>query len=99
MLQPAAHRRCIAAVTPLEDHVLQVDFLSGGRLLLPMKRWLDTLRFAPLRREELWMSAATDGRFVRFGTVEISHDELMDMAEYGQNLREQDGMDQKEDTE
>ncbi len=71
MPQTETQRRCIAAVTPLEGYVLQVDFLSGGRLLLPMEGWLDHLRFAPLRRAEIWASAATDGRFVRFGTVEV----------------------------
>ena len=95
MPRTETQRRCIAAVTPLEGYVLQVDFLSGGRLLLPMEEWLDHLRFAPLRRAEIWASAATDGRFVRFGTVEIAHDELLDMAEYGR----EHGMEAKEDME
>lgn len=98
MPRTETQRRCIAAVTPLEGYVLQVDFLSGGRLLLPMEGWLDHLRFAPLRRAEIWASAATDGRFVRFGTVEIAHDELLDMAEYGRERREH-GMEAKEDME
>ncbi len=91
-------RRCIAAVTPLEGYVLRVDFLSGGQLLLPMERWLDHLRFAPLRRAEVWRSATTDGRFVRFGSVEVSHDELLDMAEYGRDgsERRRDGSERRE---
>ena len=76
-------RKCIASVTPLDGYVLQVDFVSGGRLLLPMEQWLESIRFAPLKQPEVWKSATTNGLFVRFSTVEISHDELMDMAEYG----------------
>ena len=43
------NRRYLTAVTPLPDHVLQVDFVSGI--------------------------------FVRFGDVELSHDEILSMAE------------------
>ena len=38
------NRRYLTAVTPLPDHVLQVDFVSGSRLLLDMKpyrSWFD----------------------------------------------------------
>lgn len=46
------YRKYIAAVQPLSDHVLQVDFVSGSRLLLDMKPYLDKLRFRrfPIRR-------------------------------------------------
>ena len=74
-------RRYIAAVAPLADHVLQVDFVSGSRLLLDMKPYLDKLRFRPLTDPQLWSSAVTNGIFVRFGNVELSHDELFAMAE------------------
>ncbi len=74
-------RRYIAAVAPLADHVLQVDFVSGSRLLLDMKPYLDKLRFRPLTDPQLWSSAVTNGIFVRFGDVELSHDELFAMAE------------------
>ncbi len=75
------NRRYIAAVAPLADHVLQVDFVSGSRLLLDMKPYLDKLRFRPLTDPQLWSSAVTNGIFVRFGDVELSHDELFAMAE------------------
>ena len=75
------NRRYIAAVAPLADHVLQVDFVSGSRLLLDMKPYLDKLRFRPLIDPQLWSSAVTNGIFVRFGDVELSHDELFAMAE------------------
>ena len=75
------NRRYIAAVAPLADHVLQVDFVSGSRLLLDMKPYLDKLRFRPLTDQQLWSSAVTNGIFVRFGDVELSHDELFAMAE------------------
>ena len=41
-------RKYISAVLPLRDHILQVDFVSGSRLLLDMKPYLDKLRFSPL---------------------------------------------------
>ena len=38
-------RRYLSAVEPLPDHILQVDFVSGSRLLLDMKPYLDKTRF------------------------------------------------------
>ena len=75
------YRKHIAAVKPLADHILQVDFISGSRLLLDMKPYLDKLRFRPLADPEVWRSAVTNGIFVRFNNVELSHDELLSMAE------------------
>ncbi len=75
------NRRYISAVQPLSDYVLQVDFVSGSRLLLDMKPYLDKLRFRPISDARVWESAVTNGIFVRFGDVEISHDELLTMAE------------------
>ena len=69
------NRKYISAAVPLEDYVLQVDFVSGSRLLL------DRLRFKPLADPAVWQSAETNGIFVRFGSVELSHDELLSMAE------------------
>ena len=74
-------RRYLTAVAPLPDHILQVDFVSGARLLLDMKPYLDKIRFLPLADPEVWNSAVTNGIFVRFGNVEISHNELLAMAE------------------
>lgn len=74
-------RRYIAAVAPLADHMLQVDFVSGARLLLDLKPYLDKIRFRPLANPKNWNSAVTNGIFVRFGNVELSHDELLSMAE------------------
>ena len=75
------NRRYLTAVTPLPDHVLQVDFVSGSRLLLDMKPYLDKIRFRPLADSRVWNSAVTNGIFVRFGDVELSHDEILSMAE------------------
>ena len=47
-----------------------------------MKPYLDKLRFQPLSDPEIWRSAVTNGIFVRFGNVELSHDELLTMAEH-----------------
>lgn len=74
-------RKYISAVVPLENYILQVDFVSGSRLLLDMKPYLDKLRFRPLTDPQLWNSAVTNGIFIRFGNVELSHDELFSMAE------------------
>ena len=74
-------RRYLTAVEPLPDYILRVDFVSGARLLLDMKPYLDKIRYLPLADPKVWNSAVTDGIFVRFGHVEISHDELLSMAE------------------
>ena len=75
------NRKYISAVKPLDNYILQVDFVSGSRLLLDMKPYLDKLRFRPLAEAQLWSSAVTNGIFIRFGNVEMSHDELLAMAE------------------
>ena len=75
------NRKYISAVKPLDNYILQVDFVSGSRLLLDMKPYLDKLRFRPLAEAQLWSSAVTNGIFMRFGNVELSHDELLAMAE------------------
>ena len=74
-------RRYLSAVAPLPDYVLQVDFVSGSRLLLDMKPYLDKIRFRSLTDPQVWNSAVTNGIFVRFGNLELSHDELLTMAE------------------
>lgn len=74
-------RRHLTAVAALPDHILQVDFISGARLLLDMKPYLDKIRYLPLNDPEVWASAVTGGIFVRSGSAEISHDGLPDMAE------------------
>ena len=74
-------RKYITSVKPLADHVLQVDFISGSRLLLDMKPYLKKLRFQPISDNSVWNSAVTNGIFVRFGDLELSHDELLTMAE------------------
>ena len=74
-------RKYILAVKALSGYVLQVDFVSGSRLLLDMKPYLDKIRFRPLADPQVWNSAVTNGIFVRFGNVELSHDEILSMAE------------------
>ena len=74
-------RRYISDVKPLNDYVLQIEFVSGSRLLLNMKPYLDKIRFQPLSDPEIWNSAVTNGIFIRFGNVELSHDEVLSMAE------------------
>ena len=74
-------RKYITAVKAMDGFVLQVDYVSGSRLLLDMKPHLDKIRFRPLSDPQVWNSAVTNGIFVRFGNVELSHDEILSMAE------------------
>ena len=79
-------RKYISAVKAMDEYVLQVDFVSGSRLLLDMKPYLDKIRFRPLADPKVWNSVVTNGIFVRFGNVELSHDELLSMAEQEHNF-------------
>ena len=78
-------RKYISAVKPMDGYVLQVDFVSGSRLLLDMKPYLDKIRFRPLADPQVWSSAVTNGIFVRFGNIELSHDEILSMVEQEHN--------------
>ena len=80
-------RRYITVVKPLKEHILQVDFVSGSRLFQDMKPYLDKMRFRSLTDPQVWNSALTNGIFVRFGNVELSHDEILSMAEQEQSFR------------
>lgn len=82
-------RRYITAVRPLENYVLQVDFVSSSRLLLDMSQKINSLRFRPLKRLDVWNSATTNGVFVRFGDIEVAHDEILAMAEEASEVRTQ----------
>ena len=55
------YRKYISAVTPLPDYILRVDFVSGSRLLLDMKPYLDKFRFRSLSDPQVWNSAVTNG--------------------------------------
>ena len=89
-------RKYIQSVKPLTDHVLQVDFISGSRLLLDMKPYLDKFRFRSLSDPQVWNSAVTNGIFVRFGDVEMSHNELFSMAEQEHHRKGGNGMSKKQ---
>ena len=56
-------RKYILAVKPMDGYVLQVDFVSGSRLLLDMKPYLDKIRFRPLADPQGWNSAVTNGTY------------------------------------
>ncbi|MBE5860526.1 MAG: DUF2442 domain-containing protein [Butyrivibrio sp.] len=74
-------RKYILDVTPMDDYILKVVFISGSSMLLDMKPYLDKVRFKRLSDKKVWNSAVTNGIFVRFDDVEISHDEILSMAE------------------
>lgn len=46
-------RKYILAVKPLEPYILQIDFISGSRLLLDMKPYVDKIRFRTLTDQGL----------------------------------------------
>ena len=46
-----------------------------------MNQYLDKIRFRSLADAKVWNSAETNGIFVRLGNVELSHDEILSMAE------------------
>ena len=50
-----------------------------------MKPYLDKIRFRPIADPQVWSSAVTNGIFVRIGNVELSHDEILSMAEQEHN--------------
>lgn len=79
-------RKYVLAVKAMDEYVLQVDFVPGSRLLLDMKPYLDKIRFRPLADPKVWNSVVTNGIFVSFGNVELSHDELLSMAEQEHNF-------------
>ncbi len=74
-------RRFITDVKPRKNYILQVEFVSGSHVLLDMKQHLNSVRFSSLKKPEVWKSATTNGLFVRFGDVELSHDEILSMLE------------------
>ena len=74
-------RKIILAVKPLQPYILQIDFISGSRLLLDLEPYVDKIRFRPLTDPKVWNSAVTNGIFVRFRIVKLSHDEILSMAE------------------
>ncbi len=71
----------ILSVEPLNNYILQVEFISGSRVLLDMSEYIEHIRFTPLKDLTIWNQATTNGLFVRFGDVELSHDEILAMLE------------------
>lgn len=77
------YRKYIQAVEPLDDHILLIDFTSGSRLLLDHEAVSGSIPLPSARAPGGLEHCRTNGVFVRFGSVELSHDELMAMAEQG----------------
>lgn len=80
-------RLYITAVKLLENYVLQVDFVSCSRLLSDMSEKINSLRFRPLKKLDVWNSVTTNMVFVRFGDSEVAHDEILAMAEEASDTR------------
>ena len=60
---------------------MQIDYVSGSGVMLDMRPLLESIRFRPLKRPEVWASGTTDGFFVRFRQVELAHDEILELLE------------------
>ena len=73
-------RKYIRAVTPKENYVLQLEFVTGSVLQLDLSKRLDGIRLRPLRDPDVWRSAVTNGIYVRWGDTELAYDELLSMA-------------------
>lgn len=71
-------RKYIEAVRPLGGHVLQVDFVSGSRLLLDMEPYLDKFRFRSLAELDA-VSDVVHGAVFPFGV-------RVDVVQIGQTL-------------
>lgn len=80
-------RMYITAVKPFKNYVLQIDYISSSRLLQDMSEKINALCFRPLKRLDVWNQAMTNGVFVRFGDIEIAHDEILAMAEEVSEVR------------
>ena len=59
-------RRYISEVKPLSQYILQVDFVSGSRLLLDIKSYMDKFSVHYLADLQTWNSVVTNGIFIRF---------------------------------
>ena len=57
----------ITSVFPLAGRMLKLELGSGETAVIDMKKKLDTIRFAALQDETLFMSARTDGNRVLWG--------------------------------
>lgn len=74
-------RRFITNVKPMENFFLLVEFVSGSHVVLDMNPYLESVRFCSLKNPKVWQSATTNGLFIRFGDVELAHDEVLAMLE------------------
>ena len=58
--------RMIRSVTPLCGKRLRLELSTGSVLELNMASRLETVRFCPLRDEEIFNSVSTDGFYLHF---------------------------------
>ena len=74
-------RRYISSVTPLDGHVLQIDYVSGSRVMLDMTPLLESIRFRPLKRPEVWAPPRPTAFSCASRQVELAHDEILELLE------------------
>ena len=58
--------RYILSVSPLKDKILDIELITGSKLILNMKNRLMTTRFAPLKDNQIFDSVSTDGYYIKF---------------------------------
>jgi hypothetical protein len=71
----------IQNITIKEEYKLEVLLDNGSGIILSLKSRLGTIRFSPLADYGFFVTATTDGDFIRWGkAVEISRNELFELA-------------------
>lgn len=75
----------IKTVEPLDNGLLRVTFFAGGVVDVPVKDYMFHARLCPLKEQNVFSSASTDGSFVRWYrdgimVVDLSWEEVVQMA-------------------
>lgn len=72
----------IKEVVPKDDYRLEVLLENGSSIILNLESRLQTARFGMLADKELFLSASTDGKCIRWGNfIEISLTEVFQLAQ------------------
>ena len=72
----------ITKVIALEDYCLEIQLENGNNVILNLKSRLNTVRFGLLEEEDVFRSATTDGRCVRWGNkLELSVSEIFSLIQ------------------
>lgn len=75
----------IKVVVPMKNHRLFMEMESGSTVTVDLSVKLNTIKYADLKDDGVFMTAVTDGNHVIWGggQVKLSVNELMDAALLG----------------